>query len=101
MFPEAFLPGYPLWVRFIPSGRTQPLRTLYAELHRNAIVIPGPDTVRLGEAAADCGITVAIGVNERNSEASDSTIYNTLLYLGADGWLLGRHRKMIPPGVND
>ena len=96
VFPEAFLPGYPVWAWFIPPGHTHPLRTLYAELHANAISIPGPAVTRLGEAAADCGITVAMGVNERNSEASDSTLYNTLLYLGADGSVLGKHRKFIP-----
>jgi nitrilase len=37
-------------------------------------------------------------VNERNSEASDSTLYNTLLYIGPDGKILGRHRKLMPTG---
>jgi nitrilase len=96
VFPEAFVPGYPVWVWFVPPGHTHPLRAAYTELHRNSIAIPGPQTGRLGEAAADCGITVAIGVNERNTEASDSTLYNTLLYLGADGNVLGKHRKLIP-----
>jgi nitrilase len=96
VFPEAFVPGYPLWVWFIPPGHTHPLRAAFTELHRNSIAIPGPETERLGQAAADCGITVAIGVNEKNSEASDSTLYNSLLYLGADGQILGKHRKMIP-----
>jgi nitrilase len=41
-------------------------------------------------------VTVAIGVNERNSEGSDSTLYNTLLYLGPDGKVIGKHRKLIP-----
>lgn len=51
---------------------------------------------RLAEAAADHGVTVGIGVNERNAEGSDSTLYNTLLYLGAQGQVLGKHRKLIP-----
>ena len=96
VFPEAFLPGYPLWVWFIPSGHTHPLRELYSELHANSISIPGEETARLGEAASEYGVTVAIGVNERNSEASDSSLFNTLLYLAPDGSVLGRHRKLIP-----
>lgn len=96
VFPEAFVPGYPLWVWFVPAGHTHPLRTLFAELHRNSVSIPGPEVGRLAEAAADCRLTVAIGVNERNAEASNSTLYNTLLYIGADGQILGRHRKFIP-----
>lgn len=96
VFPEAFVPGYPLWVWFVPPGHTHPLRALYSELHRNSVSIPGPEVQRLAEASADCGITVAMGVNERNSESSNSTLYNTLLYIGSDGQVLGRHRKFIP-----
>jgi len=95
-FPEAFVPGYPLWVWFIPPGRTHPLRALYALLHENSVRIPGDAVGRLAQAAGDCGITVAIGVNERNSESSDSTLYNTLLYLGSSGLIVGKHRKLIP-----
>ncbi len=98
VFPEAFLPGYPVWVWFIPPGHTHPLREVYTELHTNSISIPGPATRRLGEAAADCGIAVAIGVNERNTEASDTTLFNTLLFIGPDGRVLGRHRKFVPTG---
>jgi aliphatic nitrilase len=96
VFPEAFVPAYPLWVWFIPPGKTHPLRALYSELHRNSVSIPGPEASRLAEVAGDHGVTVAIGVNERSVESSDSTMYNTLLYLGADGRVLGRDRKLIP-----
>lgn len=95
-FPEAFVSGYPVWVWFIPSGKTHPLRDLYTRLHRSAVSIPGPEVDRLRGAAADANVAVAIGVNERNSEASDSTLYNTLVYIGSDGQLLGRHRKFVP-----
>jgi nitrilase len=96
VFPEAFIPGYPVWVWFIPAGHTHALREVFTRLHGNSISVPGPATERLGAAAAEAGVTVAIGVNERNSEASDSTLFNTLLYLGPDGRILGRHRKLIP-----
>jgi nitrilase len=95
-FPEAFVPGYPVWVWFIPPGHTHPLREAYSELHANSVTIPGPETDRLCAAALEAGVTVAIGVNERNSEASGSTLYNTLLYIGSDGEILGRHRKLVP-----
>jgi predicted amidohydrolase len=95
-FPEAFVSGYPVWVWFIPSGQTHALRALYTELLQSAVSIPDPAVSRLAEAAGDNKITVAIGVNEKNTEASGSTLYNTLLYLGADGSILGKHRKLIP-----
>jgi nitrilase len=96
VLPEAFLPAYPMWVWFIPGGHTLPLRELYTELHASSVSIPGPATQVLGAVAAECDITVAIGVNERNSESSDSTLFNTLLYIGSDGSVLGRHRKLMP-----
>jgi nitrilase len=96
VFPEAFLPAYPVWAWFIPAGHTHALRELYTELHGNSISVPGPETERLGQVAAEYGMTVAMGVNERNSEGSGTTLFNTLLYLGPDGSVLGRHRKLVP-----
>jgi len=96
VFPEAFLPGYPVWVWFVPPGHTHPLRGLYTALHAGSIAIPGPETERLGKAARAAGVAVAMGVNERNTETSDATLYNTLVYLAPDGRLLGRHRKLVP-----
>jgi len=96
VFPEAFVPGYPLWVWFIPPVKTHPLRALYAELVRNAVSIPDDSTRRLADAARRAGVAVAIGINEINAEASGTTLYNTILYIGADGSILGKHRKLIP-----
>jgi nitrilase len=98
VFPEAFISGYPLWVWFIPSGHTGPLRRLYAEFHAGAMTIPGEETARLCESAKSAGVTVVIGVNERNAEGNDSTVYNTILYIGPDGSILGKHRKLVPTG---
>ncbi len=33
VFPEAFVPGYPVWAWFIPPGRTADLREAYVALH--------------------------------------------------------------------
>src|SRR5262245_22396042 len=98
VFPEAFVPGYPLWSWFIPAGHTHPLRELYAELLANSVAVPSEATRRLCEAAQAARVVVAIGINEVNSEASATTIYNTLLYIGADGTILGKHRKVMPTG---
>jgi len=96
VFPEAFLSGYPVWVWFAPAGHTHPLREAYTALHRSSITIPGPESDQLCDLARDTGVTIAIGVNERNAQGSDSTLFNTLLYIGPDGTILGRHRKLIP-----
>lgn len=96
VFPEAFVPGYPLWVWSIAAGQTRDLRALYAELLDQAVTIPSTAVERLCEAARAAGIHVAIGVNERNVEASGTSLYNSLLFIGADGGILGVHRKLVP-----
>lgn len=96
VFPEAFIPTYPTWIWDIPSGEMQLLGELYAELLANAVTIPGAATDRLCQAAQLAGAYVVIGVNERNSEASGSSLYNTLLYIDDQGQIMGKHRKLVP-----
>ena len=96
VFPEAFVPGYPLWVWTTAAGETQPLRALYAELLSQAIAIGDESTERLAAAARHAGVFVAIGINERNAEASGTSLYNSLLYLSDLGGVLGVHRKLVP-----
>jgi nitrilase len=92
-FPETFVPTYPDWV-----WRTTPWADgeWFARLLDQSVVVPSPATERLGEAARAAGAYVAIGVDERDS--ASTTIYNTYLYFGPDGSLLGKHRKLMPTG---
>jgi nitrilase len=96
VLPEAFLPAYPVWVWFIPPGQTHRLRELYAALHGQSVTIPGDAVARLGKAARQAHACVAIGVNERNSEASGGSLFNTLVMIDAQGEVIGRHRKLVP-----
>ena len=96
VFPEAFVPTYPDWVWAIPPSQGRLLSDLYAELVDQSVSIPGPTTDKLCQAAREAGVYVTIGVNERNVEASDASLYNTVIYIDAAGNLLGRHRKLIP-----
>jgi nitrilase len=96
LFPEAFIPAYPDWVWAVPPGQNQLLSDLYAELLEQSVTIPDAATDRLCQAARQAGVYVAIGLNERNSEASGASLYNTLLYIDPEGNLLGKHRKLVP-----
>lgn len=98
VFPEAFISGYPDWVWVIPNGNSDMLDDLYQELVENAVAIPDTTTQKLCQAAKDAGIYVAVGVHERNAEASGFTLYNTLLYINDQGAVIGKHRKLIPTG---
>jgi nitrilase len=99
VFPEAFIPTYPGWIWHLAPGHAGDMvSALYAELLDQAVTIPSNATDRLCEAAHQAGAYVAIGMNERNAEASNGSLYNTLLYIDADGQILGKHRKMVPTG---
>jgi nitrilase len=99
VFPEAFIPTYPGWVWHLPPAQAGGmLATLYAELLDQAVTIPSASTDRLCEAARQARAYVAIGMSECNAEASNGSLYNTLLYIDADGKILSKHRKMVPTG---
>lgn len=98
VFPEAFVSGYPDWVWVLPPVQKALINELYQELLESAITIPDQSTERICKAAKQVGVYLTVGVNERNSEASNSSLYNTLLYIGPDGSILGKHRKLIPTG---
>jgi nitrilase len=96
VFPEGFIPTYPVWTWFIPPHASRELRPLYAELLDNAIDVPGPETEILGRAARAAGVHVVIGVNEINREASGTSLFNTVVVIDATGRLRSGHRKLVP-----
>jgi nitrilase len=96
VFPEAFISGYPDWVWSIPANQTEQLNNLYVKLVENAVSIPDNTTKRLSEAAKSANINVVMGMNERNSETSNSSLYNTILFIDDAGEILGKHRKLMP-----
>ena len=99
VFPEAFFPAYPDWVHAVPGGRHGSLLdALYTGLVENSIAVPDETTERLCQTARKAKINVVMGMNERNREASNASLYNSLLYIDDTGNILGTHRKLIPTG---
>lgn len=95
VYPEAFVPAYPDWIWRMNPG--DPLgEELYAILLEQSVAVPSPATEELGAIARDNEMHLAVGVNERDAVGRAATIYNTLLYFGPDGALLGKHRKLMP-----
>lgn len=98
VFPEAFIPTYPFWTWEIPPSQNRMLADLYAALVDQSVTILSEATDKLCRAAKRAGAMVVMGVNERNTEASNSSLYNTLIYISPSGVLLGKHRKLVPTG---
>jgi nitrilase len=93
-FPEVFVPGTPIWIDTRPIWDGDD--AWYAMLVDQAVVVPGQATERLAQAARDAGVYLVVGIDER--EPYGATIYNSVLYFGPDGALLGKHRKLVPTG---
>jgi predicted amidohydrolase len=88
-FGESWLPGYPFFVWGSGAG------AVAAEYLANAVEIPSVTTDRLCAAARQANIDVVIGMAERDAH-TQGTVYCTLLFIGNDGTILGRHRKLKP-----
>jgi len=97
VFPEAFIGGYPKGMDFGArvGQRSDEGREWFARYYRQSIPIPGPETQRMGEIARGCDLHVVAGVIERDA----GTLYCTVVYIGADGRLLGSHRKVMPTAM--
>jgi nitrilase len=83
----------------VVGSRTPEGRRTWQRYLENAVEIPGPTTERLGQAARETGVYLAMGVVERDSRYSGGTLYCTTLYFGPDGRILGKHRKLKPTGA--
>lgn len=92
VFPEAWVPNYPYF--HSRSADRAAFSRLYEQLFEHSVIIGGPQWNRIADAAREAGAAVVIGLNER--EPRGGTLYNTLAYIGADGALLGAHRKLVP-----
>jgi aliphatic nitrilase len=91
-FPEAYIPGFPHWFDYRIAREC---KDLIKELFKNSVEIPSPVTDALCEAAGNARATVVIGLNERDP-GTLGTLYNTQLFIGPDGKILGKHRKLVP-----
>ncbi|HEU5439904.1 MAG TPA: carbon-nitrogen hydrolase family protein [Ktedonobacterales bacterium] len=93
-FPEGFIPGHPIWYHFRPATDAASNR-MAAQLFANSVQIPGRETDQLAEAAREAGAYVVMGLCEK-LPGTFGTMFNTLLYIGPDGRLLGKHQKLVP-----
>jgi nitrilase len=95
VFPETFVSLYPsgAWAAAAATWSSR-CDELWERMWTSSIDVHGPMVDRLAKACAEHGVSIAIGVNEREDDRPGS-LYNALLVIGAGG-LLHRHRKLMP-----
>jgi nitrilase len=86
---ESLIPGYPNWTTIDSSEAQEPI---YARYWDQAVTLDGPLVAEMKEFAKAHRIMLIGGVAERSS----GSVYCTLITIGTDGMLLGRHRKLKP-----
>jgi len=91
-FPEAFLPGYPLWARVAPPTESE---QFFFPMAQRALLVDGPELKTIRQCAKANNIFVSLGFNER-SPVSVGCIWNANVLIGADGSILNHHRKLVP-----
>jgi nitrilase len=93
-FPEGYIPGFPDWYHWFMPRSSESLKFNKA-LFKNAVEVPGTAVDAISSAARRTRTHVVIGVNERDT-GTMGTLYNSQLFIGPDGALLGVHRKLMP-----
>ena len=97
VFPELFLPGYiscSVWGKGLTDMGSERAQNAWQRLHSNSVAIPSRETDVLCKAAREAKATIVIGLHERSP--TNGSLYNTLLFIGPDGEILGKHRKLMP-----
>jgi nitrilase len=97
IFPEAFFPGYPAWIwRLRPGADWAITDKIHQRLLENSVNLESDDLGPVLEAAKKHNVTIVAGLHERDGQFSRSTLYNTVVTIGANGKILNRHRKLMP-----
>src|SRR5580692_7463033 len=89
VFPETVVPYYPYFSFIQPAAV---MGKEHLRLYEESVVVPGPTTEAVAEAARTTGTVVVLGVNER----AHGTLYNAQLVFDADGQLVLHRRKITP-----
>lgn len=90
VFPEVWLQGYPYWAGIgVQEPEYHAFRQRYLDA---AVALDGPEVGAIRKAAARHRCFVVMSLTERVG----GSLYCTAAYIGADGSLLGSHRKLMP-----
>ena len=100
VFPETWLPGYPIWLDVCRDAGLwdhPPVKAVFRRMAEQSVVVGGASGDALAAIARRHGIGMVVGVVERVERGPGrGTLFNTLLTFGPDGSLLNHHRKLVP-----
>jgi nitrilase len=93
-FPEAFLSGYPFWIKHTGGARPNDPdhKRAHAAYLDAAVELDGPQLRAITEAVRDLGVFTYIGITERVR----TTVYCTLVAISPSQGIVSAHRKLVP-----
>lgn len=95
-FSEAFVPGYPDWIwRLRPDDWTT-TGDIWERFLAQTVDLERDELQPLRKVAKLRRVAISVGINEREGRFSRTTVYNSVVLIGADGEIALRHRKLIP-----
>ncbi|KAJ9623093.1 hypothetical protein H2203_006026 [Taxawa tesnikishii (nom. ined.)] len=92
VFPEAFIPAFPIWSSLRPPTENH---DLFARMARESICADGEEIRAIRAAAKQTGTVVSVGISER-VRYSSATLFNSNLLIDASGTVVVHHRKLMP-----
>lgn len=92
VFPESFIPGFPIW-----AALWAPLHNhdLFSQFVENSLFVDGPEIQAICQQAKKSQIFISLGFSERSS-SSVGCIWNSNLLISNRGEILVHHRKLVP-----
>lgn len=97
VFPETFLPGYPMWVcrtdgAVFDDADQKAAHAYYLE---QAVEADGPELRSIAQCARDHGVLVYLGIAERGNAAARGTVYCSLAVIEPEHGQITIHRKLL------
>jgi nitrilase len=92
VFPESFIPGFPLW-----NALNRPIDShgMFRHFAENSLRVDGPEMRLIAGTAARHRIIVSLGFSEV-SAYSEGCLWNSNILISDEGNVLNHHRKLVP-----
>ncbi|KAI3395874.1 hypothetical protein diail_811 [Diaporthe ilicicola] len=92
VFPETYIPAFPVWSALRPPTENH---DLFRRMALESVFADGEEIQAVRATAKQTGTIVSMGISEK-VHSSSATLYNSNLLIGSNGDVLVHHRKLVP-----
>jgi nitrilase len=92
VFPETYIPAFPLWSSLRAPAENH---DLFRRMALESVFADGDEIQAIRATAKQTGAIVSMGISEK-VHSSSATLYNSNLLIGSNGDVLVHHRKLVP-----